>query len=167
MEEKVEMKEEMKTQAERVPDMAAPRIFMGADEKIVCEVNGFYDKETGFLEFVIPGAVARTAEQFNIVKHEFVFSRIPYDRLNTYRTQSMMYNHEDRTSSVNVLKLRDFFWVFHLVDWNFTDGEGVKIPLTRDPNQALSDESLAMLYRLPASVLDTAMGILERRINIA
>ena len=58
----------------------------------------------------------------------------------------MVYNSSDRSNSVNLLKLREYFWLFHLVDWNYTDDEGNKIKLKHDPNGALADESLDLLY---------------------
>lgn len=146
---------------------AVPKIFLDAAENIECVVNGFYNKETGLLEFAVPGEIKEPTDRFSVVKHVFKFTRVPYDRLNTYRSQSMTYNAADRSNSINILKLRDFFWLFHLEDWNFTDENGNQIKLMRDPNGALADESLDMLYRIPASILDTAMGLFERRINIA
>lgn len=144
-----------------------PIFFMGKNEKIECVVTGFYNQETGMLEFCIPGENKSDTERFNVMKHVFYFKRVPYDRLNTYRTQSMVYNPSDRSNTVNILKLRDFLWLFHLVDWNYTDEDGKKIELKRDPNDALTDEALELLYQIPASILDTAIGLFERRINIA
>lgn len=144
-----------------------PKFFMGKEEKIECVVTGYYNKESGMLEFCVPGENQSEVEKFNVVKHVFSFKRVPYDRLNNYRSQSMVYNPSDQSNSVNLLKLREYLWLFHLTDWNYTDEEGNKIELKHDPNGALADESLDLLYQIPASILDTAMGLFERRINIA
>ena len=144
-----------------------PKFFLDPKEKIECIVNGFYNKETGAFEFAVPGEIQEENERFIILKHIFYFTRVPYNRLNTYRSQAMTYNQIDRSNSVNVLKLREFFWIFHLEDWNFEDEEEKKIELKHDPSGALSDKSLEILYSLPASILDVAAGIYERRINIA
>ena len=147
--------------------MAKPKIFIPFNEKIECIVNGFYNKETGAFEFAVPGEIEENNERFIILKHVFNFSTVPYNRLNNYRSQSLAYNQADRSSSVNVLKLREYFWIFHLEDWNFEDENGNKIELKHDPSGALADESLDLLYSLPATILDVAMGIYERKINIA
>ena len=149
------------------PPTAKPKFFFNSNEKIECVVNGFYNKETGMIEFVVPGEIKEDSERFNVVKHVFYFTRIPYNRLNTYRSQSMIYNQADRTNSVNVLKLREFFWLFHLNDWNFEDENGKKLELKHDPSGALSDESLELLNQLPANILDVAISVFERKINVA
>ena len=153
--------------ASKEKEHSQPKFFMGKDEKIECVVTGYYNKETGILEFCVPGENQTDVERFNVVKHIFYFKRIPYNRLNNYRSQSMVYNPSDRSSSINILKLREYFWLFHRVDWNYTDENGNKIELKHDPNGVLTDESLDMLYQIPASILDTAIGLFEHRINIA
>lgn len=144
-----------------------PKFFLDPKEKIECIVNGFYNKETGILEFAVPGEIKEESERFCVVKHVFYFSRIPYNRLNNYRSQSMIYNQSDRSHSVNTLKLREFFWIFHLEDWNFEDENGNKVDVKKDQNEALSDDTMDLLYSIPASILDTAIALYERRINIA
>ena len=119
------------------------------------------------LEFAVPGEIQEETDRFNVVKHIFYFSRVTYDRLTIYRTQSTVYNSSDRSSSISFLKLREFLWLFHLTDWNFTDENGNKIELKRDTNNALSEESRELLYQIPASILDIVIGIFERKINIA
>ena len=111
--------------------------------------------------------IKEESERFCVVKHVFYFSRIPYNRLNDYRSQSMIYNQSDRSHSVNTLKLREFFWIFHLEDWNFEDENGNKVDVKKDQNEALSDDTMDLLYSIPASILDTAIALYERRINIA
>jgi len=144
-----------------------PKFFLDSKERIECVVNGFYDKETGKIVFAIPGEIKEPNSRFNVVRHVFYFTRTPYDRLNSYRSQSVVFNASDRTNSINLLKLREYFWIFHLEDWNFEDENGNKIELKKDPNGSLSDETMELLYRLPANILDAAIGLYEREINIA
>ena len=169
MEEKEIVENEIKSETKNETEVKTvkPKFFVGKDEKIECVVNGFYNKENGMLEFAVPGEIQEETDRFNVVKHIFYFSRVTYDRLNIYRTQSTVYNSSDRSSSISFLKLREFLWLFHLTDWNFTDENGNKIELKRDTNNALSEESRELLYQIPASILDIAIGIFERKINIA
>lgn len=149
----------------------APKIFMKRDQRIKIEVVGFYDLESGELSFVLP----KTDDIFNDltdttfghpIVHEFIFKNVTYDKLNRYRNGSMIYNREDKNNTINLVQLRDYFLVFHLVDWNYTDEDGEKIGLTFDINGALSDDSLALVYSLPASILDLVFSIFEKRINL-
>ena len=144
-----------------------PQLFFSKDELIPITVTGFYSKETGQLEFVVPEEQKDTTDAFIAVKHIFRFSRVPYNRLNLYRSQSMKYSSTERSNVVDVIKLRDYFWTFHLRDWNIEDNNGEKIHLVVDPDGTLSDGSLEKLYELPASILDTVITLFERKLNIA
>ena len=105
-------------------------------------------------------------ELFTRVNYKFWFSRCPYDKYNRYRTRSMIYNSEDQNNTINELRLREFFLVFHLVDWNLTDDEGKKIELKFDPNKALSDESLKLIYTLPNTLLDVVLSTYEKKMSL-
>lgn len=144
-----------------------PKFFFAEDDVIPIRVTAFYNPETGCFEFCVPGEIAESGDDFLRAVHEFGFSRIPYDRLNLYRMQSTVYNTEDRTNSVNLIRLRNFFWMYHLRSWNYTDENDGPIPLRRDPGGALSDASLKLLYTIPAAILDTVMGMLEKHLNIS
>lgn len=144
-----------------------PKFFFDPDELIKVQVSAFYNPETGRLEFCVPGKIKDSGNDLVLLVHEFEFDQIPYDRMNLYRMQSTVYNSEDHTNSINIIRLRNYFWTFHLKNWNYTDNDDKPIPLTRDPNGALSDESLKLLYKIPTSILDMAVGIFEKQINLA
>ena len=59
-----------------------------------------------------------------------------------------------------------FFLVFHLVDWNLTDENGKKVELKFDPNKALSDESLKLIYTLPNTLLDVVLTTYEKKMSL-
>jgi len=149
-----------------------PKIFKKKDEKIVVTVVGYYSNE-GELRFVLPksidGKQESVAESSGVLEpyeFSFTFTRVPYDKLNKYRSRSMIYNTEDKTNTVNQLRLREFFLVFHLVDWDLKDDEGNDVKLKFDPSGILSDESLETIYSLPPAILDTALAIFEDKQNI-
>lgn len=147
---------------------AAPRLFFKTD-RIEIVLLGYHSKTTGELSFVIPKPESEEKDSlkdvFNVVEYKFEFTRVPYDKLNRYRTRSMIYNSEDQNNTINELRLREFFLVFHLVDWNLTDENGKKIELKFDPNKALSDESLELIYTLPSNLLDVLLTTFEKRIG--
>ena len=78
----------------------------------------------------------------------------------------MIYNSEDQNNTINELRLREFFLVFHLVDWNLTDEDGKKVELKFDPNKALSDESLKLIYTLPNTLLDVVLTTYEKKMSL-
>lgn len=164
------VKEEKKE--EPVVKKAAPRIFFKQDSKVEISINGYHNNETGELAFALPADDKDANDNgnfndlFTIVNYKFWFSRCPYDKYNRYRTRSMIYNSEDQNNTINELKLREFFLVFHLVDWNLTDEEGNKVKLKFDPNGALSDESLRLIYTLPNTLLDVVLTSYERKMSL-
>lgn len=146
-----------------------PKIFMKKDEKIKVEITGFHDKENGELLFVTPKDY-QNEENFDNVfikrDYQFVFTRVTYDKLNRYKTRSMIYNSQDKNNTINMLRLREFFMIYHLTDWNLQDEEGNKIELKFDPNGALSDESIDLVNMLPPNLLDLVFVTFERKMNI-
>ena len=149
----------------------APRIFFKQDSRVEISINGYHNNDTGELAFAIPADDKDTnddafSELFTKVNYKFWFSRCPYDKYNRYRTRSMIYNSEDQNNTINELRLREFFLVFHLVDWNLTDENGKKVELKFDPNKALSDESLKLIYTLPNPRLDVLLTPYEKKMSL-
>lgn len=146
------------------------KLFMKKDEKIKVQVVGFHSSTTGELAFVLPKEYTeeKTFDNLLIKKdYEFLFTRVTYDKLNRYRNRSIIYNSEDKNNTINQLKLREYFLVFHLIDWNLQDEDGNKIELTFDPNGALSDESLERIYGLPSNMLDLILATYEKKMGIS
>ena len=149
-----------------------PRLFFKKDERILVIINGYHSNETGELSFVVADENdTNTSESiindmFTKVPYKFWFTRCTYDRLNRFRSRSMIYNSEDQNNTINEIKLREFFLMFNLVDWNITDDDGNKIPLTFDTNNALSDESIKLAYSLPSNLMDAALISYERKIGL-
>lgn len=170
--ENAEMKQEEAKPAEEPKKKAAPRLFFKQDSRVEISVNGYHNNETGELAFALPADDKDAnndesfGELFTRVNYKFWFSRCPYDKYNRYRTRSMIYNSEDQNNTINELRLREFFLVFHLVDWNLTDDEGKKIELKFDPNKALSDESLKLIYTLPNTLLDVVLSTYEKKMSL-
>lgn len=149
-----------------------PRLFFKQDERILVTINGYHSNETGELSFVVADendtntADSLINDMFTKVPYKFWFTRCTYDRLNRFRSRSMIYNAEDQNNTINEIKLREFFLMFNLVDWNITDDDGNKIPLTFDTNNALSDDSIKLAYSLPSNLMDAALISYERKMGI-
>jgi hypothetical protein len=164
---------EKKTASTQQPEKkkAAPKIFFKQDSKVEISINGYHNNDTGELAFAIPADDKNADDDsfgdlFTKVNYKFWFSRCPYDKYNRYRTRSMIYNSEDQNNTINELRLREFFLVFHLVDWNLTDEDGNKVELKFDPNKALSDESLKRIYTLPNTLLDVVLTTYEKKMSL-
>lgn len=164
----VEAKQEEKKAEKK---KAAPRIFFKPDSKVEVSIDGYHNIETGELAFALPADDKSSQDEsldelFTKVNYKFWFTRCSYDKLNRYRTRSMIYNSEDQNNTINEARLREFFLIFHLVDWNLTDEDGKKVELKFDPNKALSDETLKLIYTLPSNLLDIALSTYERKMSL-
>ena len=145
---------------------ARPKFRYGNLEPIVIDVTGFYNSDNGLLEFVLPDKLDDTDNNLTAVHHRFTFSHIPYNRLNFYRAQCSKYNSTDKSTTIDLLRLRDFFWIYHLTGWNLTDDDGKPVPCNHDPNEALSNETMDILYSLSPAVLDLVISLFERQSGI-
>lgn len=169
--EKNTAKKQTETKTTEEKKKAIPRLFFKNDSRVEIIINGYHSNETGSLMFAVPKENDNEKETFdNLFTREvyrFWFTRVPYDKLNRYRTRSMIYNSEDQNNTINELKLREFFLVFHLVDWDLKDEDGKKIELKFDTNKALSDESLELIYTLPSNLLDVVLSTFEKKMGLA
>lgn len=150
--------------------IAKPKLFFKHDDRIEVSVTGYHNMDSGNLALVVPTEESDKEDVlqdlFTKVEYKFWFTRVSYDKLNRYRNRSMIYNSEDQNNTINQLRLREFFLVYHLVDWNITDDDGNKVMLKFDPNKALSDESLEVIYSLPSNLVDMALITFERRMAL-
>lgn len=150
--------------------LASPKLFFKPDEKIEITINGYHSIETGDLVLVLPtdddNAEDALNDVFQKVVYKFWFTRVTYDKLNRYRTRSMIYNSEDQNNTINELRLREFMLVYHLVDWNLQDEKGEKIPLKFDTSKALSNESLELIYTLPPNLVDVMLVTYEKKMSL-
>lgn len=152
----------------------APRVFIKASDRIVIDVACYYNNLDGEFAFVIPvefgseiDNIDASGDLWTVVPMAFEFTRVTYDKLNRYRSSSMVYNSEDQNNTINLIKLHDFFLVYHLVDWDLTDEDGQKIKLKFDTNGALSDESLSLVYSLSPMILDLVFTLYKKKMNIS
>lgn len=164
-----EAKQEAKKPEEK--KRVAPRIFFKPDSRVEVSIDGYHNIETGEFAFALPADDKSNQDEslnelFTKVNYKFWFTRCSYDKLNRYRTRSMIYNSEDQNNTINEARLREFFLIFHLVDWNLTDEDGKKVELKFDPNKALSDETLKLIYTLPSNLLDIALSTYERKMSL-
>ena len=149
-----------------------PKLFFNRDNRILVNINAYHDSKTGELSFVTVNDKDEADEEENEgglyikMNYKFWFSYCPYNDLNRYRSRSMIYNSEDQINTVNLMVLHEYLLIFHLVDWNLTDEEGKKIELEFDPNKALSDKSLKLIYTLPPVLIDTVLTPYERKIGV-
>ena len=159
------MSEENKSEAVK---KMFPRMFVKKDETITVEFEIMFFKETGEILSVIPkdipNQIADTMRSyFGVDSYKFTFSKPSYNQMNRYRNGSSEIERSSRTSMVNNLKLRDYFLIFHLKEWNMTDEEGNVIKLGFEPNGALDDASEKIVYGLHPTILDVVLASFERQ----
>ena len=162
---------EQKKPEQTVKKIVRPKLFRSANENIKVTVVGYYNGETGELEFALPEQdsseeMAEDTGSMIIQKNTFVFSPVPYNRLNIYRKKSGQYNQIDKSTTVDFLKFRDFLWTFHLKSWDLKDENGNDVVITHDADGTLSDESQKKLWEVPSSILDIVIQVFENKLNI-
>ena len=145
-----------------------PKIFYSKDDRIEVTVTGFYDKQDGTLQFVLPEKVGDDEEGFIVVHHTFKFSPVTNDNLSSYRQWAAV-KYEDSTGklqlSIDDIRLNKCLWSYHLKDWNLEDEKG-KIALVQTPDGTLSDESFKTLNSVNPGVLDKAIMLFRRKLCI-
>lgn len=159
------------TKEQPVKKKVRPKLFANPNSEITVTAIGYYNSETGELEFALPESDENNGEvngsdQFIIQKNTFIFSRIPYNRLNVYRSRSGKYNPDDKSTTIDFIKFRNFIWTFHLKDWNLEDDDGNKIEIKHDIDGTLSEESEKMLWNVPAVILDIVIQMYENKLNL-
>lgn len=162
---------EQKQPEQTVKKIVRPKLFRSANEDIKVTIVGYYNGETGELEFALPEQ--DSSEEMDedtgsmiIQKNTFVFSPVPYNRLNIYRKKSGQYNQIDKSTTVDFLKFRDFLWTFHFKSWDLKDENGNDVIITHDADGTLSDESQKKLWEVPSSILDMVIQVFENKLNI-
>lgn len=157
-----EVKSEKKEQKKSV----RPKFFISNEERISVSIDVLFDKDDGSILsiFAVEDEVdsKKLTELLGLKRLKFVFTRPNYDKINRYRTRCSEYNNETKSMMVNHLRMRDFFIIYHLKDWNIEDENGNVIKLEFDPNGALSDDSLNSVYNLHPSILDAVLNNYEK-----
>ena len=92
----------------------------------------------------------------------FEFSVPNYIQLSEYRRRCTSLDDETDKPIIDRVKLREFFLVNHLKNWNLVDTEGHEIPLTFDKNGLLSDLALVVAHSLAPAILDVVFTIFEK-----
>lgn len=141
-----------------------PFLFVG-DALVDIKTYVVYDDD-GQIVSVLNEDVATLKDvlvSFNFKEYVFKFSQVNYDKLNKYRQRSLEYDKMTKNNIVNHLKIRDYFIIYHLRDWNIDDENGKKVELKFDTNGSLSDESVEKVYSLHPSIIDVVLTSFERK----
>jgi len=148
-------------------DVKVPKLFVSDEDNINVEVDVIFNAKTGDILSVVVAEVELDVEKiksvFGYERYKFVFSRPTYDKLNRYRQRSMEYDAISKVNTINQLKLRDFFIVYHLKEWNIKDENGKGIGLQFEPNGSLVDDTIDIVYGLHPSILDVVITSFERK----
>jgi hypothetical protein len=146
----------------------SPKLFVTEDEEIEVEVDVIFNRESGEILSVVIAELEIDVEKiktiFGYQRSKFVFTRPVYDKLNRYRQRATEFNSEAKLNIINQSKMRDFFLVYHLKDWNIEDENGNKIELKFEPNGSLTDETIDVVYGLHPSILDVVITSFERKL---
>jgi hypothetical protein len=147
---------------------AKPSFFIKKTARHVVKLDVLSEKTDGRVVSVSKAGLGIDFEaDFPFLIHSeltFEFSVPNYEDMSTYRQRSSVWRREAQQVIVDKLQLRNFLLVWHLKDWNLPDDNGKKVELTLDSNGSLSEESLAMVYAMPSTLLDVVMTVYEKDI---
>ena len=167
----LESKEEAQENVSQMKKKVRPKLFRSSNEDIKITIVGYYNGETGELEFAFPensidDDYSESPNNMIVQKNTFIFSRVTYDRLNIYRKKSGQYNAIDKSTTIDFIKFRDLLWTFHLKSWDLKDDEGNDVIINHDADGTLSDESQRKLWDVPSMILDIVIQMFENKLNL-
>ncbi len=146
-----------------------PSFFIDEDETHDIRVDILSDKETGKIVSVSRADLVEL-DQFEFLHKSvetFTFSIPNYDDMTKYRQSCLKFSAQANREIIDNVQMRSFFLVWHLQDWSLRGKNGKKVELKHDENGSLTDESLAMVYRMPGSLLDVVLTIFEKDVLVS
>lgn len=145
---------------------AAPAFFVKGTDTETIEVDVLTHPQTGRVMSVTKSGYGIDFEsEFAYFVHSvlrFEFSVPNYIQLSEYRRRCTTLDDATDKPIVDRVKLREFFLVNHLKNWNLVDTEGHEIPLTFDKSGLLSDLALVVAHSLAPAILDVVFTIFEK-----
>jgi len=154
-------------EADESKEVAMPKFFISADDRVRVEVVVLFNKKSGELLNI-------ALREFNIdfskltflgsSFESFEFSRPTYDELSSYRQKSMMFDRQIGKMLVDPVRLRNFLIVFHLKGWSLRDNEGNPLPLGFNEAGALDASTLKVIDALHPTMFDVVMSKFETEI---
>lgn len=144
-----------------------PNLFLKKDQRIKVEILLLTDIEGNIKNIVKKGLIDE-----NILEHSTLFkfyetlefSYPNFDQLSRYKSQSTFFDRSTQQLMLDNIKLRNYYLIWHLKDWTFTDIDGNKIPLKFDKDGSLSQDTIAVVYDTYPTILDICLNIFEKEI---
>lgn len=145
---------------------AAPAFFVKGTDTETIEVDVLTHPQTGRVMSVTKSGYGIDFEtEFAYFVHSvlrFEFSIPNYIQLSEYRRRCTTLDDTTDKPIIDRVKLREFFLVNHLKNWNLVDTDGHDIPLTFDKSGLLSDLALVVAHSLAPAILDVVFTIFEK-----
>ena len=145
---------------------AKPLFFIGSEDRTTIEVDVLTHPETGRVMSVTKTGYGIDFENgFSFFVHtvlKFTFSIPNYIQISEYRRRSTSLDPDTQTPIIDHVKMREFFLINHLKEWNLTDENGDELPITFDDNGLISDSSLIVAHSLSPAIMDVVFTIFER-----
>jgi len=148
-----------------------PKLSVSEDDKEVVEIEVFFSSMDGKViavsNKVLSSNVAlRGIDAVLIREYSFTFSSPDYDTFSEYRRAASFVFRG--TQMVDRLRLRNFFFLYHLLETNFpfVDEKGEEVKFVReadeDGDMTLSPDTSAALFRVKPIILELVLSAYER-----
>ena len=148
--------------------VARPRLFTTPTDQVQVEVHVMFRQDNGEVLSVFSSDVKIDLDKLTrFLGHQllqFTFSKPQYPQIARYRQRSTVLYPDTNTTMVDNGKLRDFLMVYHLRGWNIAGEDGAPLQIKIDPNGAVANETLDVVYSLHPSIIDVVMTTLERKL---
>ena len=159
---------EAKEQGDNVPERKFPSFFIKRDDRFKVEVDVLFNKTSGQLLSVSKVGVGIDFSQLDMLGRFTCwanFSLPDYEKITNYRRNSTRI--EEGILVVDNFRLRNFYLIYHLKDWNVVDDEGNKIDLEFDPDGSLTSESAGKVNSIFPTLLDVILTVFEGRLLLS
>jgi len=159
---------EAKEQGYDVPEKKFPSFFIKKDDRFKVEVDVLFKKISGQILSVSKVGVGIDFSQLDMLGRFGCwakFSLPDYEKITTYRRNSTRI--EDGILVIDNFRLRNFYLIYHLKDWNVIDDEGNKIDLEFDPDGSLTRETVGKVNSIFPTLLDVILTVFEGRLLLS
>jgi len=147
-----------------------PSFFIEDDDRHNVEVDCLFDKVTKRITACSRKGLPIDFSKYKYLRHSeesFVFSVPDYEDISKYRQRSTVYRRDSGTPVVDGVQLRNHLLIWHLKDWSLRDRDGKKVELKFEESGALSDDSIAQVYKLPNGIVDVVLTVFERDVLLS
>ena len=144
-----------------------PKFFVKKDERVKIELDAVCNQSGEIVRIMPRGLMESSNGLFELFPFCLEFSKPTYFQISRYKSMCER-KATDGSKFFDVFAFRNYILTWHLKEWNVVDesGEVVKLVVDKNNSDALSDETIALIYDTVPSILDAALARLESVLDL-